>query len=209
MIVTVESSSSGASSLEKKARQWRKDAYFKILYGTAVLWGNKVMTMTGDLNDVLWLAQVHYNMGQYVSAQKLIWNLIDSSAIKMEKYQEVLNILDDENPFLDRDYNSVDKNTEGGINLEASICYLRGVAYSQQSDLDNAKQGTFVNSLKFDEQLEYEEAYFIKMNYISMPKKYEHVIESQEARSELENKFRLLNNAGILLSHADELYTQC
>ncbi|RIB16045.1 hypothetical protein C2G38_2091908, partial [Gigaspora rosea] len=53
----------------------------------------------------------------------------------MEKYQEVLNILDDENPFLDRDYNSVDKNT-GGISLEASICYLRGVAYSQQSDLD-------------------------------------------------------------------------
>ncbi|KAF0396831.1 TPR-like protein [Gigaspora margarita] len=31
----------------------------------------------------------------------------------------------------------------------------------------------------------------------------------QEARSELENKFRLSNNADILLSHADELYTQC
>ncbi|RIB02172.1 hypothetical protein C2G38_2125830, partial [Gigaspora rosea] len=45
----------------------------------------------------------------------------------MEKYQEVLDILDDENPFLDRDYNSVDKNTEGGIGLEASICYLVGV----------------------------------------------------------------------------------
>ncbi|RIB15953.1 hypothetical protein C2G38_1548499 [Gigaspora rosea] len=103
------------------------------------------MTMTGDLNDVLWLSQVHYNMGQYVSAQKLIWNLIDLSAVCRFLaakccYQEVLNILDDENPFLDRDYNSVDKNTEGGINLEASICYLRGVAYSQQSDLDNAKQ---------------------------------------------------------------------
>ncbi|RIB17728.1 hypothetical protein C2G38_2087590 [Gigaspora rosea] len=40
----------------------------------------------------------------------------------------------------------------------------------------------FVNSLKFDEQLEYEEAYFIKMNYISMLKK---------------------------IYHADELYTQC
>ncbi|RIB05335.1 hypothetical protein C2G38_2118622, partial [Gigaspora rosea] len=58
----------------------------------------------------------------------------------MEKYQEVLDILDDENPFLDRDDNSVDKNTEGGIGLEASIYYLRGVVYSQQSDLDNAKK---------------------------------------------------------------------
>ncbi|RIB11241.1 hypothetical protein C2G38_2145673 [Gigaspora rosea] len=41
----------------------------------------------------------------------------DEVEIKMEKYQEVLDILDDENPFLDRDYNSVDKNTEGGIYL--------------------------------------------------------------------------------------------
>ncbi|RIB15540.1 hypothetical protein C2G38_2192141 [Gigaspora rosea] len=143
----------------------------------------------------------------------------------MEKYQEVLDILDDEIHFL--------------IELEASICYLREVAYSQQSDLDNAKQWfkkaleidvkcfeafnglvinhmmankeewDFVNSLKFDELLEYEEAYFIKMNYISMLKKHEHVIEVQEARSELENKFRLSNNAAILLSHTDELYTQC
>ncbi|RIB16044.1 hypothetical protein C2G38_2247265 [Gigaspora rosea] len=75
--------------------------------------------------------------------------------------------------------------------------------------MTSKEEWDFVNSLKFDEQLEYEEAYFIKMNYISMLKKYEHVIESQEARSELENKFRLSNNAGILLSHADELYTQC
>ncbi|RIB15952.1 hypothetical protein C2G38_2191252 [Gigaspora rosea] len=75
--------------------------------------------------------------------------------------------------------------------------------------MTSKEEWEFVNSLKFDEQLEYEEAYFIKMNYISMLKNYEHVIESQEARSELENKFRLLNNADILLSHADELYTQC
>ncbi|KAF0404707.1 ApcC hetero-tetramer Cut9-Hcn1 [Gigaspora margarita] len=47
------------------------------------------------------------------------------------------------------------------------------------------------------------------MNYISMLKKYDHVTEIQEAQSELENKFRLSNNADILLSHADELYTQC
>ncbi|RIB27254.1 hypothetical protein C2G38_2161052 [Gigaspora rosea] len=74
--------------------------------------------------------------------------------------------------------------------------------------MTSKKEWDFVNSLKFDEQLEYEEAYFIKMNYISMLKKYEHVTEIQEAQSELENKFRLSNNADILLSHADELYTQ-
>ncbi|KAF0466640.1 ApcC hetero-tetramer Cut9-Hcn1 [Gigaspora margarita] len=129
----------------------------------------------------------------------------------MEKYQEVLDILDDEIHFL--------------IGLEASICYLRGVAYSQQSDLDNAKRW-FKKALDIDGKCfeafneivinhmmtnkeEYEEAYFIKMNYISVLKKYDHVTEIQKARSELENKFRLSNNANILLSHADELYTQC
>ncbi|RIB17037.1 hypothetical protein C2G38_2188432 [Gigaspora rosea] len=75
--------------------------------------------------------------------------------------------------------------------------------------MTSKEEWDFVHSLKFDERLEYEEAYFIKMNYISMLKKYEHVTEIQEARSELENKFRLSNNADILLSHADELYTQC
>ncbi|RIB19005.1 hypothetical protein C2G38_2084184 [Gigaspora rosea] len=93
----------------------------------------------------------------------------------MEKYQEVLDILVDENPFLDR----------------ASIYYSRGVVYSQQSDLDNAKKwfnkaleidvkcfevfnelvinrmvtsknGTlFINS-KLDDQLEYEDAILSK-----------------------------------------------
>lgn len=75
--------------------------------------------------------------------------------------------------------------------------------------MTSKEEWDFVHSLKFDEQLEYEEAYFMKMNYMSMLKKYDHVTEIQEARSELENKFRLSNNADILLSHTDELYTQC
>ncbi|KAF0389227.1 ApcC hetero-tetramer Cut9-Hcn1 [Gigaspora margarita] len=111
----------------------------------------------------------------------------------MEKYQEVLDILDDENPFLDR---------EGGISVETSIFYLRGVAYSQQSELDNTKSGL-------------KKCWKLMLNVLrkNMKKHNELHInveeEIQEARSELENKFRLSNNADILLSHADELYTQC
>ena len=96
MIVTVESSSSGASSLEEKEEKGEMMLFQKFVWNFCIL-GNKVMTMTGmyntylrrliclrkihwykiflligDLNDVLWLAQVHYNTGQYVSAQKLI-----------------------------------------------------------------------------------------------------------------------------------------
>ncbi|CAG8714762.1 13957_t:CDS:10, partial [Acaulospora morrowiae] len=239
----------GTLRLEDKLRLWRQDAYVKNLYETAAFWGSKVMTMTGDSNDVYWLALVYYNMGQYVRAQKLIKNLIDSSVIcrylaakcciKMEKYQEAIDVLGEENPFSKKDYGSVVKNTEGGLQLEASMCYLRGLAYSQQTNLDNAKkcfkealeldvkcyeafhelvnnhmlsskeEWEFINSLKFEEQLESEEAYFIKMNYLSMLKKYEHLPEIQEARSELEERFRLESNADVLMSHADELYAQC
>ncbi|CAG8507895.1 13543_t:CDS:10, partial [Acaulospora colombiana] len=239
----------GSFKLEDKLRLWRQDAYLKNLYETAAFWGNKVMSMTGDSNDVYWLALVYYNMGQYVRAQKLIKNLIDSSVIcrylaakcciKMEKYQEAIDILGEENPFSKKEYSSIVKNTEGGLQLEASMCYLRGLAYSQQTNLDSAKkcfkealeldvkcyesfhelvnnhmmsskeEWEFINSLKFEEQLESEEAYFVKMNYISMLKKYENLSEIQEARSELEERYKLSNNADILMSHADGLYAQC
>ncbi|KAF0496165.1 anaphase-promoting complex subunit cut9 [Gigaspora margarita] len=114
----------------------------------------------------------------------------------MEKYQEIIIRLT--------------KTQKEGL-LEASICYLRGVAYSQQSDLDNAKKW-FKKRWKidvkyFENGTSFIHSYFIKMNYISMLKKYEHVTEIQEARSELENKFRLSNNADILLSHVDEVTT--
>ncbi|KAF0496164.1 TPR-like protein [Gigaspora margarita] len=115
----------------------------------------------------------------------------------MEKYQEIIIRLT--------------KTQKEGL-LEASICYLRGVAYSQQSDLDNAKKW-FKKRWKidvkyFENGTSFIHSYFIKMNYISMLKKYEHVTEIQEARSELENKFRLSNNADILLSHVDEVTTK-
>jgi anaphase-promoting complex subunit 6 len=37
------------------------------------------MIIIDDSNDVFWLAQIYYNMGQYVRAQKLIWKLMDTS----------------------------------------------------------------------------------------------------------------------------------
>ncbi|KAF0442739.1 ApcC hetero-tetramer Cut9-Hcn1 [Gigaspora margarita] len=46
----------------------------------------------------------------------------------------------------------------------------------------------------------------ILSNEVHINAEYEHITEIQGARSELENKFRLSNNADILLSHADELY---
>ncbi|KAF0472761.1 ApcC hetero-tetramer Cut9-Hcn1 [Gigaspora margarita] len=138
----------------------------------------------------------------------------------MEKYQEVLDILDDEIHFLIEIIIRLTKAQKERLILKLPFAIYVGLHTLNSLTSINAKKwfkkaleidgrmGLF-NSLKFDEQLEYEEAYFIKMDYISVLKKYDHVTEIQEARTELENKFRLSNNADILLSHADELYTQC
>ncbi|CAJ0758214.1 2840_t:CDS:10 [Entrophospora sp. SA101] len=217
--------------LEDKLRLWRHDAYLKNLLETAAFWGNKVLTMTGDSNDAYWLAQIYYNMGQYLRAKKLLQKLMDSSVlcrflaakccVKIENYQEVLDILGEENPFDSRDGNLNVKNAEEGIQLEASMCYLRGIAYSQQSNFAKAKNCfkealeidvkcyEFIKSLKFEEQLDVEEAHFIKLNYISMLKKYDNLQLIQESRNELEKNFKLSNNTDLLLTYADELYTQC
>ncbi|RHZ52105.1 hypothetical protein Glove_465g33 [Diversispora epigaea] len=235
--------------LEEKVRLWRHDAYLRNLYETAAFWGNKVMTMTGDPNDMYWLAIIYFNMGQYVRAQKLIKNFIESSkvcrylaakcCIKMEKYQEAIEILGEENPISKKESISTAKSTECSIQVEASLCYLRGFAYSQLNNFENAKkcfketleldvkcyeafhelvnnhlmtskeEWEFINSLKFEEQLESDEAEFIKMNYISMLKKHDHLSEIRETRLELEEKFKLKRDCDLLMSHADELYAQC
>ena len=50
----------------------------------------------------------------------------------------------------------------------------------------------------------------VKMNYISMLKKvYKYIMEIQEAQAKLKEIWQLSNNIDILLSYADELYSQC
>ncbi|KAF0496170.1 ApcC hetero-tetramer Cut9-Hcn1 [Gigaspora margarita] len=161
-----------------------------------------------EVLDILYRARLHisFNLCEFIfftyqrtSIKK--WIFIISTNL----YQEM-----DFSSILFVDNNSVDKNTEGGMILKHQFAIYVGLhTLNSLTTITLKSEWDFVNSLKFDEQLEYKEAYFTKMNYISMLKKYEHVTKIQEARSELENKFRLSNNADILLSHVDELYTQC
>ncbi|RUP01168.1 anaphase-promoting complex, cyclosome, subunit 3-domain-containing protein [Jimgerdemannia flammicorona] len=197
-----------------RMRLWRHDALQQHLYETAAFWGDKVVALTGmwlylyarwaqfliililnarcargDPNDVFWLAQVHFQTGQYTRAEKLLLHkkLLDSSVacrelaaqckqIKLEKWQEALEILGEDNPFAKHGwrlasqeygwrhqgspcksaylpffylYFELDPHCTSlylleycrsiSTQLEASMCYLRGLVYSKQNNVERAK----------------------------------------------------------------------
>ncbi|AMD20932.1 HDR190Wp [Eremothecium sinecaudum] len=138
-------------SAAEKLRLWRHDALMQHHYRTAEYIGDKVYSMTHDPNDAFWLAQVYYNMGQYIRAVQLLSrDGLDASSVmcryltalclvKMEKYDDALDIVGETNPFKDDSAEHV-KNQDGGIKLESSLCFLRGEIYSAQNNLEFAKE---------------------------------------------------------------------
>ncbi|KAI9597661.1 hypothetical protein BDF19DRAFT_383223 [Syncephalis fuscata] len=152
------------TELVERIRCWRHDAMQQHLYDSAVFWGDKVVSMTNDPNDIFWLAQVYYLTGQYVRVEKLLTrkHLLNSSVAcrflaaqcltKLKKWQKALEILGETNPFA-KDNNNTQtsqvKNAEEGIKLEASMCYLRGQVYLEQENMTRAKE-CFKEALKTD-----------------------------------------------------------
>ncbi|KAG9286813.1 hypothetical protein G9A89_012363 [Geosiphon pyriformis] len=232
--------------MEDRMRYWRNSALQSHMFDSAAFWGNKLTSMSGTEDDIYWLAQTYFMMGQFARAHRLLWNLIESSVacrilaaeccIKLEKYQEVFDILCEEHP---QGLEGAVHNPDGHIKMESYMCYLRGVAYAQQANLDYAKKNykqslvldvrcfeafnalianhmmtnkeewDFINSLDFDSQCGKEDGKFIKLNYLSMLKKHEHIKEIEEAREQLQTTYSLANNADVMLSRAEQLYAQC
>ncbi|KAI8055676.1 hypothetical protein BDF22DRAFT_617567 [Syncephalis plumigaleata] len=152
------------SDLVERIRCWRHDAMQQHLYDSAIFWGDKVVSMTNDPNDIFWLAQVYYLTGQYVRVEKLLTrkHLLNSSVAcrflaaqcmtKLKKWQAALEILGETNPFTKMNGNgqvSQVKNAPEGIKLEASMCYLRGQVYLEQENVKRAKE-CFKEALKTD-----------------------------------------------------------
>ncbi|OZJ05246.1 hypothetical protein BZG36_02307 [Bifiguratus adelaidae] len=144
----------------ERMRLWRHDALQQHLYDTAATWGEQIVALTGDPNDIFWLAQVYYLTSQYTRAESLLFhkNLLESSiacrvlaaqcCISMEKWNEALQVLGTENPFRKIGVGHV-KNTHGGIKLEATMCFLRGKVFVKQSNFGKAKEA-FQEALRLD-----------------------------------------------------------
>jgi hypothetical protein len=60
------------AALVMRLRYWRHEAMQKYMYESAAFWGDKVVTITQDPNDVFWLAQVYFLMGEYPRTEQLM-----------------------------------------------------------------------------------------------------------------------------------------
>lgn len=228
----------------ERLRLWRHDALMQHHYTTACCVGDKVYALTNDPNDAFWLAQAYYSTGDFRRAHALVAPLVQSVSCrylaalcltKLSRWEEALDVLGEENPF--RDAGVGVKNQDGGIRLEASMCYLRGVIYANQNNFDRAKEcykeavladvkcyeafnelvsNSFLTpreEWELLEQLDFSElddnAELIKNLYITRLNKYIHVSRITAAETVLAEDYGLEDNADVLVSKANLLFIQC
>ncbi|KAG8529878.1 uncharacterized protein KY384_005359 [Bacidia gigantensis] len=91
-------------------REWRQDALHKHQYDSAIYIGDKLLAITNDPQDAFFLAQIHFQSGNYTRALGFLekHNLVEHSPacrflaadcqIKQGKYEDALSILGDKNP---------------------------------------------------------------------------------------------------------------
>lgn len=232
----------------EKLRLWRHDALTQHQYATAEFIGDKVLGLTNDANDAFWLAQVYFNSGNYLRAKTLLTSkpvfeksvccryLAAHCLIKLELWDDALDLIGETNPFK-RDSNYQVRNSDGGIKLEASMCYLRGLIYANQNNFDRAKDSykeavmvdvkcfeafneLITNNLmtpteewEFVSQLNYRDAddndELVRLLYSSRLSKYVNMHKFDEAEYILRQEYDLGDNCDILLARADNLYVQC
>lgn len=228
-----------------KLRLWRHDALLQHHYKTAIYIGDKILSLTNDPNDAFWLAQAHYNRGDYQIARNLLLGpnfensvgcryLVGLCLYNLDKLDEALDIIGEVNPF--KKEHSV-RNPDGGIKLESSICYLRGLIYNKQNNFERAKdcfkesvlvdvkcyeafdalisnhlltpeeEWELLDSLNFDDADNNNE--FVKLLYTTHINKYKNLNIFEEARQRLINEYDLSDNIDILLSQAELYFTKC
>ncbi|ODQ78598.1 hypothetical protein BABINDRAFT_172314 [Babjeviella inositovora NRRL Y-12698] len=229
-------------SQAEKLRLWRHDAWMQHHYKTAEYVGDKVLALTGDPNDAFWLAQVHYASGNYVRArQLLLGKQFDASVscrylgalclTQLGQWDEALDVLGEVNPFSDA---FPVKNQDGGIKLEASMCYLRGRIFARQNAFERAKEcykeavmvdikcfeafaelvenhlmapqeeWEFLAALTFDDDDE-----LVRLLYTTRLNKYMHLGQYEDAAQRLRDEYSLGDNCDVMLSRADLLFVQC
>jgi anaphase-promoting complex subunit 6 len=235
-------------SQAEKLRLWRHDALLQHHYKTAEFIGDKVLELTNDPNDAFWLAQVYFNNGDYLRAKHLLTSnpkfeknvickyLAGYCLIKLEQWDDALDLIGESNPFTKDDKYQV-INSDGGIKLEASMCYLRGLIYANQNNFEKAKKSykeallvdvkcyeafdeliysnlmtpteewEFVTSLNYRNADDNEE--FVRMLYTSKLSKYLNVNKFEEAETILAEEYDLGENNDLLLSKSDYYYIQC
>lgn len=234
-------------SQAEQLRLWRHDALMQHQYKTAEYIGDKILALTGDPNDAFWLAQAYFSSGNYLRAKLLLTSkpeyeksvgcryLAAYSLIKLEQWDDALDLIGENNPF--KKDQVLHGTGDGGIKLEASMCYLRGLIYANQNNFEKAKESykeavlvdvkcydafneliannlmtpkeewEFIFSLNYRELEDNNE--LIKLLYTTRLSKYLNILKFEEAEHILKEEYDLSDNCDILLSRAEHLYVRC
>ncbi|KAF8753412.1 Anaphase-promoting complex, cyclosome, subunit 3 [Rhizoctonia solani] len=158
--------------------------------------------------------------------------------VKSGNWTEAMEMLGDSNPFAGSS-NSGSKipNSDGGIKVEASMCYLRGLLMLRLNRADRAKEcllealaldvkcyeafellvggemmgideeWALIEGLAYREQAQ-EQAEFVKLMYTTRLKKFKHHAEIEAARKKLMEEYDLADNPDVMFGHADSLYAE-
>ncbi|KAJ9130291.1 Anaphase-promoting complex subunit cut9 [Pleurostoma richardsiae] len=98
------------SKLAQFLREWRQEALNKAQYESAISVGDKLLALTHDDDDVFWLAQVYFAMGNYKRALSYLKRrdlihrnpscryLAGHCLVKQSRYDEALAVLGERNP---------------------------------------------------------------------------------------------------------------
>ena len=95
--------------MDKYLRSWRQQAADRGQYDTAVYVGDKLLAITGDDGDALWLAQVHFTAASFSRALGLIPAQLSARnpharylaahcLVKLARCDDALALLGDQNP---------------------------------------------------------------------------------------------------------------
>jgi len=157
--------------------------------------------------------------------------------VRSGKWTDAMELIGEANPFRGSAKSGpAIANTDGGIKIEASMCYLRGLLMLKLNRADQAKT-CFMEALALDvkcadafmqlvnaemltpdEEWEFmqglsystqtpEDAEFVQLIYTSRLRKDKHQAEHALTRSRLVDDFGLGDNPDVLFSFADALYT--
>ncbi|EAU85567.2 cell division control protein 16 [Coprinopsis cinerea okayama7 len=156
--------------------------------------------------------------------------------VRSGKWTEAMELIGDSNPFRGSTKSGpAIANTDGGIKIEASMCYLRGLLMLKLNRADQAKtcfmealaldvkcadafsmlmnaemltpdeEWEFIQGLSYSTQTP-EDAEFVQLIYTSRLRKDKHHREHELTRMRLVDDYGLGDNPDVLFSFADALY---
>ena len=150
--------------MEKFLRDWRQDAANKNQFETAIFVADKLLALTKDDTDAFWLAQVHFQTGNYARAQAFLarGNLLDRSSqcrylhahcsIKLGKTDEALATLGDKNPdhLIAAPGNARQKLRHVDVNTRVGMRHYRHVPRSERIPTSEERDKEEATTLRFE-----------------------------------------------------------